>query len=63
MENTFKKVFITKYALTSGIIECEGRVSEDGKYMTAKPEGYAWPTTFSENEFCLTKHEAVLHNS
>lgn len=53
-----QKVFITKYALTSGIIECDMDIKEDGKWCHGKPEGFAFATGFFGNEFHLTKEEA-----
>jgi hypothetical protein len=54
-----QKVFITKYALSSGIMECEMDVKEDEKSCYGKPEGFAFRTGFYNNDFHLTKEEAV----
>jgi hypothetical protein len=54
-----KKIFITKYALTSGIMEAEMEIMDDGKYCYGKPEGYAFATGFHGNDFHLTREEAI----
>lgn len=56
MEQT---VFITKYALTSGIMECKMEVKIDEKMCSGKPEGFAFTTYFFGNDFYLTKEEAI----
>jgi hypothetical protein len=54
-----KIVFITKYALTSGIIQCEMDVQEDGKGCYGKPKGFDFSTGFYGNDFHLTKEDAI----
>ena len=54
-----QKVFITKYALTSGIIECEMDVKENEKSCYGKPKGFVFSTGFYNNDFHLTKDEAL----
>lgn len=51
------KIFITKYALTSGIIETEGELKNE--YAYAKPEGWLMPTLFTKNDFYFTIEEAL----
>jgi hypothetical protein len=52
-------VFITKYALTSGMIECEMDVNLDKNNCYGKPPGYYFATGFSGSDFHLTKEEAL----
>jgi len=60
MEEKVKRiVFITKYALTSGIIECEMDVNEDGKSCYGKPKDFLFSTGFYGNDFHLTKEDAI----
>jgi hypothetical protein len=54
-----QKVFITKYALTSGIIVADMDVREDAGYCWGKPPGYRYATGFSGKDFHLTKEEAL----
>jgi hypothetical protein len=54
-----QKVFITKYALTTGIMECEMDVYDDGKGCYGKPDGFAFKTGFYGNDFHLTKEDAI----
>lgn len=49
------KVFITKYALTKGIIELYGEIK--GDYFSTKQRGRL--ELFFNKEFYLTKEEAV----
>lgn len=53
------KVYITKYALTSGIIEAEMRVKDNGNSCYGKPKGYYYETGFYGNDFFLNKEEAL----
>lgn len=55
-----QKVYITKYALTSGMIEGELDVRDDGKSCYGKPEGYHYATGFYGKDFHLTKEAALL---
>lgn len=55
-----KKVFITKYALTSGIIECEMDVTDDLKSCWGKPPGWSFPGGFYGEDFHLTREEAEV---
>jgi len=59
-----QKVFITKYALTSGIIECEMEVRENEKSCYGTPKGFVFLTGFYNNDFhltnsCLKTHECM----
>jgi len=54
-----QKVFITKYALTSGIMECEMDVKMETKSCYGKPEGFAFATGFYGTDFHLTKEDAI----
>ena len=49
------KVFITKYALTKGIIELDGEIK--GDYFSTKQRGFH--ELFFNKEFYLTREEAV----
>ena len=53
------KVFITKYALSSGVMECEMEVTEKTKCY-GKPDGFDYNMFFFGDEFHLTKEEAIL---
>lgn len=53
------KVWVTKYALTSkGILELEGRVSEEFPYEFTE-DGVSRPRHFFKSDFHRTKEEAV----
>ncbi len=54
-----KKVFITKYALSTGIIECVMDVSTETKSCHGKPDGFPFYTGFYGTDFHLTKEEAL----
>ena len=54
-----QKVFITKYTLSSGIMECEMEVTMETKSCYGKPEGYSTSTGFHGTDFYLTKEDAV----
>ena len=54
-----KTVYITKYALTRGIIVSEMEIQNEGKSCFGKPEGFIWSVSFNGNEFHLTKEEAM----
>lgn len=54
-----KTVYITKYALTSGVIMCEMELKNNGKSCYGKPTGYEYHTSFFANEFHLTKESAI----
>lgn len=59
-----QKIFVTKYALTQGIIECEMEVTLNDKYFKKKCFGKLTPTSYStgfyNNEFHLTMGEAIV---
>jgi len=52
-------VYITKYALTSGIMECEMDVKDDGRYCYGKPDGFAFNSVFSSSDFFTNRTEAL----
>lgn len=52
-------VYITKYALSSGIMKEEMNVSEDGKVCSGRPKGWEYFGSFYGNEFFLTEKEAL----
>ena len=52
-------VFITKYALTKGLIECEMEVK--GNQCYGKPPGYYYMVSFFGEDFYLDK-ELALHD-
>jgi len=54
-----QKVYITKYALSSGIIECEMDVKMETKSCYGKPDGFYFPTGFYGTDFHLTKDDAI----
>ena len=54
------KVFITKYALSSGIMECEMEVITESRSCYGKPNGADHNVFFFGDEFHLTKEEAIL---
>ena len=53
-----KTVYITKYALTSGIIVCQMDVKDDGKSCYGKPPEWFMSVGFYGKDFYLTKEEA-----
>lgn len=53
-----QKVFITKYALTKGILEEVLDLKEDGKSCWGKPKGWAFNDVFYGDDFHLTIEEA-----
>ena len=54
-----QKVFITQYALSSGIVECEMDVKMETKSCYGKPEGFAFSTGFYGTDFHLTIEDAI----
>lgn len=54
-----QKVFITKYAFSTGIIECVMDVISETKSCYGKPDGFAYNIGFYGTDFHLTKEEAV----
>lgn len=54
-----KKVFITKYAFSTGIIECVMDVRIETKSCYGKPDGFPFYLEFYGTDFHLTKEEAV----
>jgi hypothetical protein len=54
-----KKVFITKYAFSTGIIECEADIRMETKSCFGKPVGFDFYTEFYGTDFHLTKEAAV----
>lgn len=58
-----QKVFITKYALTSGIIECEMdvKITDTNKSCHGKPPGFTFITGFYNNDFWTSKQDALNH--
>lgn len=59
-----KKVFITKYALTSGISECLAEIINysNGDMAVGKPRPQDFDNScFHKGEFFLDKEEAVKH--
>ncbi len=58
-----QKIFVTKYALTQGIVECEMEVTLNDKHFNKKCFGKLTPTSYStgfyNNEFHLTMNEAI----
>lgn len=51
-------VYITKYALTSGIIEANLHITEDG-YAHGKPPGWDFNSFFSPKDFFISKDQAL----
>lgn len=49
------KVWITKYALTDGILEKDGQLSEDGKYVSS--QNGIWPSS-PRYFFCRMNRDA-----
>lgn len=48
------RAFITKYALTQGILEVEGELDHDGEYLSWKTEG-SWLRQYTaRRDFCAT---------
>lgn len=54
-----KKVFITKYAFSIGIIECMMDIRTETKSCHGKPDALPFYTEFYGSDFHLTKEEAV----
>lgn len=54
MEDKKIKAFVTKRALTKGILEVEGTLTNDGKYFSSL-NPYVWG---NPGDFALTKEEA-----
>jgi hypothetical protein len=54
-----QKVYITKYAFSSGILECEMDVDLETKSCYGKPDGFAFAKGFYGNDFHLTKEDAI----
>lgn len=53
------KAFITKYALTQGILEVEGELDTKGEYLHWKEDG-SWLRQFTHRRhFCATLMEAL----
>ncbi|SOC26005.1 hypothetical protein [Thalassospira xiamenensis] len=52
------KVWITKFALTHGIIEADGEVSGDG-YFIWKPENAMFPSHLSSKDWSSNRAAAV----
>lgn len=53
-----KTVYITKYALTSGVIVAQMDVKDDGKSCYGRPPEWYASTGFFGKDFHLTKEEA-----
>ena len=53
------KVYITKYALTTGLMEADMELLNDGKHCHGKPSGYHYNTSFFGNDFHLSKEDAL----
>lgn len=53
------KVYITKYALTTGVIEADMELKDGGKHCYGKPNGHHYSTSFFGNDFHLTKEDAL----
>lgn len=48
------RAFITKYALTQGILEVEGELDQDSEYLSWKTEG-SWLRQYTaRRDFCAT---------
>lgn len=54
-----RKVFITKYAFSIGIIECVMDVKTETKSCYGMPDRFPFYTEFYGTDFHLTKEEAV----
>lgn len=54
-----RKVFITKYAFSIGIMECVMDVKTETKSCHGMPDGFPFYTEFYGTDFHLTKEEAV----
>ncbi|MGQ7947344.1 hypothetical protein [Flavobacterium sp. WC2509] len=54
-----QKVFITKYAFTTGIIECEMYVNMETKSCYGKLSRFDFNTGFYGSDFHLTKDDAI----
>ena len=54
-----KKAFITKYALTSGILEQELEVEEHPQYFKKYAHDKSMNRSYFNDEFHLTKEEAI----
>lgn len=58
MEESPKTVFVTRYALTSGITECEvARERDDGSIVVKSYLGLEY--TFNPGDFADTKEQAI----
>ncbi len=53
------KIYVTKYALTTGIFSIDADVSEDGKMALYKQSGSRFTEFAHGNEFHLTKEGAL----
>ena len=54
-----KTVYITKYALTTGVIVSEMEIRNEGKSCFGKPDGFIWSVSFFGKDFHLTKESAI----
>lgn len=52
-------VFITKYALTSGLMEEQMELKDGGLYCFGRPKGWYANTLFSKKDFFLSREEAI----
>lgn len=53
------RAFITKYALTQGILEVEGELDHDGEYLIWK-NADSWIKQYThKRDFCLALEEAL----
>lgn len=53
------KVYITKYALTTGVIEADMELKNDGKMCYGKPNSSSYDTGFFGDDFHLSKEDAL----
>jgi len=53
------KIYVTKYALTSGIFSAEAKISDDRKMASYKQPGAYFTETAHGNDFHLTKEDAL----
>lgn len=51
------KIYVTKYALTSGPFIVDAQVKYDGTYASWSSDG--WPQSAGNKEFWLTEEEAL----
>lgn len=51
------KVFITKYALSKGVLVCDGYITQNGMFV-GQPKGWFRPDYFMKSDFFLTIVEA-----